>query len=147
MFSACDFTNFLQATFSSFISFWHNFRFRWLHALHIWIFAGRSMIRQFHDFFLNLVFGGFFVVWPNCETWWWNHSRFMYSQAYTWWCGVVCDGSQRTVKDPTPVQSFYMGGHSNLAEALIRARTPKLLHSALQHQLVVHRGLTVLSNS
>ena len=41
----------------------------------------------------------------------------------------MCDGSQRTVKDPTPVQSFYMGGHSNLAEALILARTPKLLHT------------------
>ena len=39
----------------------------------------------------------------------------------------MCDGSQRTVKDPTAVQSFYMGGHSNLAEAPI-ARTPKLLH-------------------
>ena len=59
MFSACDFTNFLQATFSSFISFWHNFRFRWLHALHIWIFAGRSMIRQFHDFFFWFLFSQF----------------------------------------------------------------------------------------
>ena len=126
----------------------HNFRFR-LPALHIQNLS--NFCRHKYDpsisrFFFKLVFGGFFVIWLNCETWWWNHSRFMYSRAYTWWCGVVCDGSQRTVKDPTPVQSFYMGGHSNLAEALILARTPKLLHSALQHQSVVHRGLTVLSN-
>ena len=37
-----------------------------------------------------------------------------------WSCDVRI-ALKRTVKDPTPVQSFYMGGHSNLVEASQRS--------------------------
>ena len=30
------------------------------------IVAGTSVICQFHDFFLNLIFDGFSAIWPNC---------------------------------------------------------------------------------
>ena len=49
----------------------HNFRFR-LPALHIQNLS--NLCKHKYDpsisrvFFCNLVFGGFFVIWPNCET-------------------------------------------------------------------------------
>ena len=51
------FHEFSSSNFQLFISFWHNFRFRWLHALHIW----KKFCRQKYDpsnsrFFFLLIF-------------------------------------------------------------------------------------------
>ena len=44
----------------------HNFRFRWLLALHFQNLS--NFCSQFHRGFFNLIFGGIFAIRPNCTT-------------------------------------------------------------------------------
>ena len=53
-------------------------------------------MRQFHDFFLNVVFGGFFFNWPSCAVQWES------------WCVLACFSSSgkrsRKKRVPPPVR-------------------------------------------